>query len=251
MNELLEILARLNTVYAEIRERGNKALAGLQPLDQHEVAQPISFALRELEWGIERVSESVTSIKAVLDRTDQLAEDNVNAVLEELVKAEKVLKKEDHEAAVQLAEKAAGDAKKAEYDQKITDMTTVAARRKVAVEAHGSVAANISDEDLLAEDHEARVAVFAERMDKIKKLGLTEEKSGDAITRMSKHPLTDEGHESFESDLDLITAAAGIKKKPAAPHAPRPGQTPTVAASTPEVDDDDEDAEKPLVFAAC
>lgn len=246
MNPLVALIAAFAALRTDMTTRFNAALKALPPLEQIEGGNVANGLIRELDWAGERLGRMGSEIESTLTAAgaviqgferkageaaditagrlvEALAAEQGTRAIQAAIAAKTLLPFEDHTTAVENARTSAATDAKTEaetgFNARLSEIETIAARRTAAIEKVGVLAAaGLKDEDLLAEDHEARLAVIEGRIAKLTEVGITAEakpKNFGSLVACSE--------EEFNSRLEMIaesgpvTLAAGSPAAPAAP----------------------------------
>lgn len=246
MNPLQSLIAIFATFQVDLTARFNEALSNRPPLEQAEGASAALNVLRDIEWGRERLvrlGESMATTlqaaatiipgfeyrpgEAVDSAASRLIEVQnaqiVDVALTTAITAKTHLPFGDHQAAldnaVLLAKQETKTEVESEFTAKLDDARKLSERRtgliaKIGVVASGSVA----DTDLLAEDHEARIAIVEDRISTLASISITAE------TRpLNFASLLACGEDEFQSRVEMVKEGGVIIPiTAAAPAAPAP-----------------------------
>jgi|GEM_PF-7032345 len=223
MDLLQQLLSELSRQQAELRARVNKALEGVGPLEQHEVAQPVAFALREMDWAKERIAEIGESIDAKVGNVDDFLA-NLKATVQKeglaaAVAEGTVLKKEDHDTQITAAKKEAKNEAETEFKAERAKEVRADERRAELVEEIGQFAASkISKSDLMADDAEDRITKFKARASTLKASGFNEKEHDKAMASLLACSLDKDGQTEFDARVEsfkpFLAAAPPKKQEP-------------------------------------
>lgn len=261
MNPLLAVITLLATLRTDLYSKFNAALKNVGPVEQVEGSQAVISVIREVDWAKERIERVGVDLQATLDGAGKMlasfqpksGEDSVMAAgrfLEEYEKqigqnavtaaitAKAVVLHADHESALtaaeEKAEKKGRDTAEVEFTAKLQKSELLANRRADAVTRLGALAAaNLTDDQLAADDHEVTLTAIEGNIAKLTEKNITE--AGRPKIYASLIACAHQS-ETFEARLEVILDAVGEKgfaateeKKPATP--PKQSEKSAVALS--------------------
>lgn len=254
----MKILAALRLA---IMARQQKMDAALKTLGNPDAAQ----VTPEVIVALERFKDIAKEDEAALAKFSEFetqAKDEVEGVIAARIAAGELFDKAAHAAAVAAAE--------TKGEKKITDQIAaekqvadrIAANREKVKKADGEVAAAaLSDEVLGTEDFAPVAAEVARRVVALKEAGVDPEGKKESFTALLSMSAFDEnGKKVFDSGIETVRVAAGLKPgekakvaaaAPARPtHAAASGQPTVTNPGRQEQQGGGDDAEKP-VYAFC
>lgn len=237
MNPLASLLSVLLALKSDLVARFNAALANRPPLETVEGANAAASVLRELDWAKERIERVGTELSATLASAAAIVPDftysdsepvevAAKRLIEEMekdisVKAvsqavtdKVVVRHEDHQTAIDNAVNAAKDTQRQEledgFNARLQEIQTLASRRTALIEKIGSVAAgSLKDEDLLAEDYEARIDKVKARISTLTEVGVTAEAKPRSFESLMACAFDEAGENEFNARLDTIKEHVG------------------------------------------
>ncbi len=249
MNPLATLIKALVDLKNDLYAKFNAALSKLPPMEQIEGGQAGVAAVREMDWAkdrIERVGEQLESTlsnaASMIEGFERKAGEPVDTAAERLIVALEAqagakaisaaitakthLPIEDHQTALDNAVNAAKDTLKTELEEgftaKLDEINLIAERRNAAIGKIGVVAAaSLSDADLLAEDHEARLTKIEDRVKLLATAGITAEAKPKNFASLMACGTDETGETEFNARLETIREAnGGINLAAAAPAKP-------------------------------
>ena len=265
MNPLASLISVMLALRSDLVSRFNAALANRPPLETVEGANAAAGVLRELDWAKERIERVGTELSATLSAAativpgftytkgedvevaanrliEEFAKDVSVKAVTEAVTEKKVVRIEDHQAAVDTAVTAAREAQKQELEQersliekgdRLQEIETLASRRSAVVEEIGvAAAASLTDADLLAEDHEDRVSKVKERITTLAAVGITHDAKPLSFTSLMACGYDESGEREFTARLDTIKEHAGTVNLNASSATPKGPATPAGVVSS-------------------
>jgi len=171
-----ELIKQLLAIHTEARQRANKAMENLGPLDQHQLAGTVSSALREFEWTIERISDVTQKITAMAETLEEHEKEVIQAAMDKALSDGEILSKENHEGLVAAAKKSGADEEIEKFNLQAKKAEKIKARREEVSKAHSeAVAEAMNEEALEADNFMAEAQVLATRADTMKEAGITSE----------------------------------------------------------------------------
>lgn len=264
MKPLAAVIAAFASLKDELYTRFNAALGKLPPMEQIEAGQGVLSVVREVDWAKERMErvgqdleatltaaaeklagfekkagESLQSLAArVLDAS--LAE-AASAAIAAAIAAKSVIPMDEHTTILaseteKATKQGAADAEIA-FNAKLSDLNTLAERRKDAVDKFGALAAaSLSDAALLAESYPATIAILEGRLASIAAAGITAEARPLGFASLLAVALDESAATEFDGRLGALKevqpAAAPLSASTQKPTPSTPAPTLTPTAST-------------------
>jgi hypothetical protein len=254
MNPLASLISALVALKNDLYAKFNAALSKLPPLEQIEGGNAGMSAVRELDWAKDRIERVGEQLEATLTQAAQMiqgferkAGEPVDTAAERLIATLEAnagsaalsaaiagkthLPIEDHQAALDNAVNAAKETLKTEletgFNARLDEIRLIAERRSAVIEKLGpQAAAAVSDADLLAEDHEARVQKVEDRVKLLAGAGITPADKPKNFASLMACGTDEQGETEFVSRLETIKeAAGGINLAAAAPKPSTPAGT--------------------------
>lgn len=215
------LIAAIKAKFGEIRTKIEEKMAKLGPLEQLEVGQDVVSALRYAKYSVQEIEEIGNQLNQIEARYTADAEAAKAAGVEAALKAGEVIRKEDHDLAVTNAAAEAKDEIRAEFKQKEDSQKLITDRRAKAAEKVGVEAANaLRDEDLGADDFDARLATLEKRVGEMKEFGVLGDKESTRshFRKFAAFALDAEGDKKFAgefADLKNLLGGKPIKHESA------------------------------------
>jgi hypothetical protein len=200
-----------------LRDQCNTMLAGLPPLEQYENAQELSYGLRCLQsYGknlanmAAEMKTRITAVKAkIMANAEAAAKANAEAAL---LATGGYVKKTDADAALSQAVTNKETEVRNAFAAEQQKQQRVTARRAELIEAKtlpASVVNAISAEMIAAENYKEAVGMVAERVTKIRAIGLDPEKAAEFTAEMVNLPYTDDGKATFTKRVESVQKLMG------------------------------------------
>lgn len=218
---------QIKDALSALRSRIAEAVAQLPPGDQLVVEGPVKSLISDQTWVMNRLDEAMK----LLDNEEGVSEAEAE-VIASAIEDGSIFKKEslpellaarieeDKLVAPEVVESevaAAREEEKKNAAQQLQDAQDVAARRATAVQEHGPALMAMADSDFLAEDHEARVGLYAGRLSRLAELGITPDSDAETVEVYCSHPLDEEGEKTVAA---LFKVALAGRQEPADPADP-------------------------------
>jgi len=223
--QILAALAALLAFKQEMKAKFNGQIEKLPPLEGLEVASSVRDVLWSVDWAARRMKE----IGEDVDKTAANAE-------ELMAKFEK----EIGDAAITAAKDEVKTTLEADFNAKLTAAKTTFERKADAIAKVGAVAITaLKDEDYVAQDFTARLAVVEERVKTLTEAGLTAEAKPKVFAALIAHGVDADGKAAFDAQLEVLKEASGGEFKastggnlpPPPKQAPPPGSAPAAKKS--------------------
>jgi hypothetical protein len=250
MNPLASIIALFASMKADLTARFNAALSSRPPLEAVEGANIANGLLREFDYTKERLERAGVELNATLAAAasiipgfeykpgedvevaaarllEKMQEDTASKAITAAIAAKTHLPMEDHTSAVELAAETARTEERTklegEFATRLDEVKLLAERRTAVIEKIGAVAsASLSDADLLAEDHEARLAKIETRVGELAAVGITPDAKPKSFASLMACGTDEPGETEFASRLETIKEAAGGNPIDIKASAPKP-----------------------------
>jgi hypothetical protein len=237
MNPLVSLIALFASMKVDIAARFNAALANRPPLEGVEGANVALSVLRELDWAKERVERLGTELNATLSAAatiipgfefrqgeaieaaaarlvEKYGDDLSAKALSAAIAAKSVLPMVDHQTAIDDAVTSAKSEVRNEietkFNAKLDEIKLIAERRNQLVEKLGVAAAALSDADLLAPDHEARVTQVEARVTQLAAAGITPDAKPLSFVSLIACGMDETGTKEFEARLETLKEHAPV-----------------------------------------
>lgn len=236
MNPLVNLISLFAAMKSDLSARFNAALQNRPPLESVEGSNVAISVLRELDWAKERIERLGTELNATLSAAsaiipgfeyqhgepvetaatrliEKFGDDSATKAISTAIAAKTHLPMDDHktalENAVTAAQAEAQQQATVDFQAKLDEIKTLAERRTAAMEKLGSAASSLSDADLLAEDHEARLTAIEGRVAQLASAGITAESKPLSFASLMACAMDEAGNKEFEVRLETIKEASG------------------------------------------
>lgn len=263
MNPLVTLVAMFASLRTDLTKQFNKALEGRPPLESVEGANVAASVLREIDWAKDRIERMGTELSTTLSNAatiipgfdyrpgeaveaaaarmlEKISEQAGMAAISNAIAAKTHLPMEDHRTALDDAVNNAKEVVRGElqndFNAKLDEMKLIAERRNAAVEKLGSAANSLSDEDLLAEDHEARLGRVEERITTLAAAGITPELKPLSFTSLMACGMDEAGTKEFTARLETLKEAGALPVQASGPMTTAPKKPSTPVGSLPSGD---------------
>lgn len=226
--KFLELILALNTSMGELKSKVNTVIAGLPPVEQHEAASMVMGLTRELGWVVKDIERAADSTSVA--KVDEMLSSFQAEVIQAAIADKKVVPVEEVALRIEAAENAIRAQVTEEFNVLAKKKETIIARRATIVADLGEViAAQFTDDMIVAESFDADFARAKSAVDRIKENGIEPDKSPKAHAFVSAAVLKPAAE--FDAALELATEAASKAVTPATPVA---GVTVHASAAKPE-----------------
>ena len=242
--QILAALAALLAFKQEMKAKFNGQIEKLPPLEGLEVASSVRDVLWSVDWAARRMKE----IGEDVDKTAANAEELMakfekeigDAAITAAVAAKTHIPAADHDAAITAAKDEVKTTLEADFNAKLTAAKTTFERKADAIAKVGAVAITaLKDEDYVAQDFTARLAVVEERVKTLTEAGLTAEAKPKVFAALIAHGVDADGKAAFDAQLEVLKEASGGEFKastggnlpPPPKQAPPPGSAPAAKKS--------------------
>lgn len=215
-DKFLQLIAALTASMGDLKTKVNGVIAGLPPVEQHESASLVMSLTRELGWVIQDIERTAAS--AAVAKMDELLAGFEAEVIAAAVQAEKVVPVEQVAMRIEAAQAAMRTTVETEFRVAAEKATTIAARRATLVTDLGDVlAAQFTDDMIIAENFDSEVVRVKAALDRIKESGIDAAKAPKAYAFVAATALKPETE--FLAALEVakeIVATAPTSPAPAA-----------------------------------
>lgn len=212
MNPILTLISGLAELKNTLRARFNAALGNLGPIEQVEAAQPVIAVLREIDWAAHRVNEISGQVDVAIAAAEETLKTMTASAVSEAISAQvtagALIRKEDHETLITAAAEKAKEEVKQQFQAAADKATALHTKREAITKDHGvHVAAALSDDDLTAEDADARISRVTKRSADLKEAGILAEGTTEKFhASMLACANTAEGDTEFTARLEAFKA---------------------------------------------
>ncbi len=216
MNSFKTMIASMAEMILSFRKKGNAALLKLEPIDQHELAPAVKYAISDMQYHLNRMNDLGDTMDGIEEKLSEV----VAAATEESITAQigsgDLFKKETVEADI-LAARAEEKGKVEEaFQARLDDAERAGDLRIAVVSKHGAVAAaTLTDENLLSDGSKKHLKTLASRITTLSEHNVTEQTTRTAFVQALACGYDSEGDAKFASQVEVITALANKPSNPA------------------------------------
>lgn len=225
-----EIIAALALAMQELKTKADAALKGMGPIDQYQGAQEVAYAIRTLNYSKEQVEEMLQTVNGVMEKYDAAiaaaVEPLAAAKLDEKIAAGELVRKTDHDLAIENAKTEGETAAAERLAAERKEEQAAAARRDEIAASHGKEVAAALPFEIFAADKftDATKSEITRRVESLKEIGVAAaEKPAHFAEIVSCGSFDEEGKAAFDGRITQLKDLIGPKtptapaKKPAAP----------------------------------
>lgn len=237
MNPLASLLTLFVSMKADLATRFNAALVNRPPLESVEGSNVALSVLREMDWAKERLERLGTELNATLSAAasiipgfefqhgepveiaatrliEKMKDETAAKAISTAIAAKTHLPMEDHQTALDNAVTSAKEVLKTELENGFTarldEVRLIAERRSAVIEKLGVIAAAaLTDTDLAAEDHEARLTRIEGRVGQLAAAAITPEAKPKSFASLMACGTDEAGETEFTARLETIKEASG------------------------------------------
>ncbi len=233
MNPLQKIIAAMKKLHGSLITEANTKLAGMKPIEQHQLAAPVMGALSGFEWHIERMAGFDDMFAEIETAAEAMVETKSEAKIAAQIESGDLVRKDDHEAKMTAAREDEKTKTQESLQAELDTVKTASAKRTSIMGEHGAIAAaSFTDEELASDDVETHLATLVTRKEKLAEHKVTEEVAATAYKQALSVGYGEGSDAAFQEKVDMICdfekPAEGVKPKGEASAAASKGGTPPV-----------------------
>lgn len=215
-----EILTAFTIAMQTLKSKADAALKGMGPIDQHEGATEVGYALRTLKYAQDEVGRMLEQVEKIDEKFSaelkKAADEGAAAKIEEQIAAGELVRKTDHTLALEQAKKDGKEEAELSFKTEKEELQIVTARRLDLTTKHGAALASTVKDDSLKGDDAAFNALETEagrRIAELATFGITAEAKEKPFKEIVAFSYDEDGIKAFDARIDGLKDL-GLKPDP-------------------------------------